>query len=739
MRDMGTSADGVRATEPLRTEDARRGVAQDFRALFDAAPGLYLVLAADPPRFTVVAANDERLVATMSIREGTLGRGLFDVFSDANPENASRTGVANLRASLETVLRTRAPDRMEVQRYDLARPDGTWEVRYWKQTNAPVLGPAGEVVYIIHHVEDVTGEVIAEARSLADEMERANLVDQLTAERARLRAVLRQLPVGVIIADAPSGKLVLGNDQLARIWWRSFSTPADVAEYAKRRGFHRDDGRPYTPEEWPLARAVAGGETVRGEEIDFLRGDGTRGTLSVAAAPIRDPDGRVIAGVAVFEDVTERKLAEADRAFLLDLAAALQQPPDAPAITAEATRRLGKYLGCLGCVFSDVDAKKGILHVRPGYVRAGGVSPGAEYPLPFLGRDWEKAMRAGDPYVVADAAMDPRTSGEAYDRYHAPVGTRSFVIVPLLRAGRWQATLGAWHDHPHDWTERELTLVREVAARVWPALENAHLVADARAARAEAEERARELEVSNLELVRLAAEAEAANRAKSDFLAVMSHELRTPLNAILGYIQIVGMGIHGPVTDAQREALDKCIQNQGRLLSLITDILDYAKLESGQLRLTAKNVTARVVLDGVETAILPQAHAKGIAYECRPGCETVTMSADPERAQQILLNLLSNAIKFTDPGGSIQVRCETLNRRVAIQVRDTGRGIPPDKLETIFEPFVQVDARLTRTQEGVGLGLAISRDLARGMGGDLTVESAEGAGSVFTLLLPRAS
>jgi signal transduction histidine kinase/PAS domain-containing protein len=734
---MGTSADRPRAEEPRPSEGVQGRITQDFRALFDATPGLYLVLAADPPRFTMVAANDERLVGTMSTRERTMGRGIFDVFSDANPENVNRTGVANLRASLETVLRTRAPHRMPIQRYDLARPDGTWEMRYWKPVNAPVLGPAGEVLYIIHHMEDVTPEVAAEARSIANEAERIALVDELTAERARLKAVLRQLPVGVIIAEAPSGKLVLGNDQLARIWWHSFATPDEVATYGSQRGFHPEDGRPYTPDEWPLARAVSRGEIVRGEEIEFLRGDETRGTMSVAAAPIRDADGRVIAGVAVFDDVTDRKRAEADRAFLLDLAGALQRPSNVHEITAEATRRLGTHLQSVGCTFCDVDAERNVLRVRPGYVREGGVTPEAEYPLPSLGRDWESRMHAEEPYAVADAATDPRTRGEAYERIHAPAGTRAFVIVPLVRAGRWMATLGVWHDHPHVWTGRELTLVREVAARVWPALENARLVADARAAREEAEQRARELEESNLELVRLAAEAEAANRAKSDFLAVMSHELRTPLNAILGYIRIVEMGVHGPLTDAQRSALDKCVQNQRRLLSLITDILDYAKLESGQLRLAAKNVSARAVLDGVEAAILPQAHAKGIGYECCTDCESIMVCADPERTQQALLNLLSNAVKFTDRGGSVRVDCEVLGRRVAIHVRDTGRGIPADKLESIFEPFVQVDAKLTRTQDGVGLGLAISRDLARGMGGDVTVESAEGVGSVFTLLLPR--
>jgi signal transduction histidine kinase len=151
-----------------------------------------------------------------------------------------------------------------------------------------------------------------------------------------------------------------------------------------------------------------------------------------------------------------------------------------------------------------------------------------------------------------------------------------------------------------------------------------------------------------------------------------------------------------------------------------------------------RTVCTRELLEGVEAAILPQAQAKGIAYECCPGCGDVAVSADPQRAQQIVLNLLSNALKFTDGGGSIRVSCEADDAQALIHVHDTGRGIPAAKLDTVFEPFVQVDPTLSRTQQGVGLGLAISRDLARGMGGDLTAESVEGVGSRFTLVLPRA-
>ena len=270
------------------------------------------------------------------------------------------------------------------------------------------------------------------------------------------------------------------------------------------------------------------------------------------------------------------------------------------------------------------------------------------------------------------------------------------------------------------------------------AIERGRLLASERAARAEAENARMRTEQANLELVRLAAEAEAANRAKSAFLAVMSHELRTPLNAIMGYTQLLEMGLHGPVTDAQREALHRIDTNQARLLSLVTQILDYARLESGQLRLDVIEVVASALLDGVKDAVTPQMRAKGLRFECCRGCDGELVRADRQRAQQILLNLVSNAVKFTDPDGAIRISCERVDDRVAIHVRDTGCGIPADKLESVFEPFVQVEQELTRTAEGAGLGLAISRDLAKAIGGDLTVESTPGRGSTFTLWLPLA-
>ena len=241
------------------------------------------------------------------------------------------------------------------------------------------------------------------------------------------------------------------------------------------------------------------------------------------------------------------------------------------------------------------------------------------------------------------------------------------------------------------------------------------------------------------ELLRSArAEAESANRSKSEFLRTMSHELRTPLNAIGGYAELLEMGIRGPISDQQREDLLRIRRSQRHLLGLVNEVLNYAKLETGNVHYDVEDVVVQEALREAQGFVSPQARAKAIALRARDCPQELVARADGEKLRQILVNLLSNAVKFTGPGGTIDLGCEATSDRILMWVRDTGRGIPADKLEAVFEPFIQVDQGLTRAYEGTGLGLAISRDLARGMGGDLTVESTPGEGSTFTLVLIRA-
>jgi signal transduction histidine kinase len=251
-------------------------------------------------------------------------------------------------------------------------------------------------------------------------------------------------------------------------------------------------------------------------------------------------------------------------------------------------------------------------------------------------------------------------------------------------------------------------------------------------------------------------DAEHANQVKTSFLTSMSHELRTPLNAILGYTELIAMGLRGPVTGEQVDALGSIRRASRHLLGLINNVLNFARLKALQVRFDSAEGLVSDLFDSAVLMVEPQASAKGLVLVRSSSSPTLTVHGDQDKVLQILLNLLSNAIKFTDSGGRITLAATVLDRRrrvsdawsvsrgptaaaVELTVSDTGRGIAPEQLATLFEPFVQVGARLTGMDEGTGLGLAISRDLARGMGGELAVTSTLGVGSTFTLTMPSAA
>jgi len=247
-------------------------------------------------------------------------------------------------------------------------------------------------------------------------------------------------------------------------------------------------------------------------------------------------------------------------------------------------------------------------------------------------------------------------------------------------------------------------------------------------------------------------EAEASSQAKSEFLAMMSHELRTPLNAVIGYAELLDLGVAGALTNEQRHQLSR-IRTSGRhLLGLVNEVLDLAKIEAGRLSVSIGVARTGEAADAALSLVQTHADEKGIRFAANClGDGDAFYVGDEDRVRQILINLLSNAVKFTERGGQVALECGTTNdpdvearlpecpKWVYFQVRDTGIGIPPEHLPVIFDPFVQVETGHTRSTDGSGLGLTISRRLARLMGGDLSVRSAVGAGSVFTLWLPAAT
>ncbi len=337
-------------------------------------------------------------------------------------------------------------------------------------------------------------------------------------------------------------------------------------------------------------------------------------------------------------------------------------------------------------------------------------------------------------YELEVAARDGRFEGEGW-RLRKD-GSRFWANVVITALRDPEGELVGFAKVTRDLTER-----REAQER---AIEDAKRLAAEETARRMAEERA-ELLAELLEQVRTQAveldrrreEADEANRAKGDFLAAMSHELRTPLNAIDGYAELLELGIHGPVTPPQLEALDRIRRSQRHLLGIVNDLLNFSRAEAGRLAYDIAPLPVAETVDAVVGMVAPQAEARGVALEHRPLPAHAVALGDRTKVEQVLLNLLSNALKFTPAGGSIRVDGESDGERVRVRVHDTGIGIPVDKRDEVFEPFVQVGRTLSRQVEGAGLGLAISRELARGMGGDLRLEATEeGVGSTFVLELP---
>jgi PAS domain S-box-containing protein len=231
-------------------------------------------------------------------------------------------------------------------------------------------------------------------------------------------------------------------------------------------------------------------------------------------------------------------------------------------------------------------------------------------------------------------------------------------------------------------------------------------------------------------------QAEQANREKSELIAIVSHELRTPLAAIGGYAELLALGVRGPLAEQQQVDVERILQAQSHILRLVDDLVGYSKLETGRLRLDVGDVLLRDAVSALASLVRPQATVKGIEVVVHDSDAEIVARADDERLRQIVLNLLSNAIKFTPRGGHVSLSYRADDTNVHIAINDDGIGIPAEKLDVVFEPYVQLESSGVNEEMGSGLGLAISRDLARAMGGDLIATSSPEEGTVFTVRLP---
>jgi signal transduction histidine kinase len=346
-----------------------------------------------------------------------------------------------------------------------------------------------------------------------------------------------------------------------------------------------------------------------------------------------------------------------------------------------------------------------------------------------LARRWAEADAAPAPRMTIDepVMLSHLSASKLLQAVHGEenlelldhIGFAYLLVVPLVvRAQVHGAMIFVSPPGAPAFTPEETALAVDLAARCALALDNARLYRAADAMRIAAQQ---------------------ANQSKSEFLRSMSHELRTPLSAIAGYADLINLGIQGPVNEEQQKSLRRIKVNQEHLLALITDILNFARLESGGMSYEKVAFGLPGALAAVADMLALAIKAAGLRLVGPDPDPTIVAFADPERVRQILVNLVMNAVKYGSAGGgTLTLGCAHAGTRVIATVSDTGPGIAPEKLASIFDPYVQLAAGTADRRGGVGLGLAISRDLAQGMGGELSVVSELGAGATFTLALPRA-
>jgi signal transduction histidine kinase len=391
----------------------------------------------------------------------------------------------------------------------------------------------------------------------------------------------------------------------------------------------------------------------------------------------------------------------------------------------------------------------------------------AEPPLPsYQGMDWPDAAASAVGWVLAHKearVVRDLATGHAFpdEAFLHQEGVRARIMLPLVVGGEAVGAFFVDSRTPGAYSQRHLELLSPLADHLALALQNACLYNEAKGHAEElerrVEERTRELQAANLQL-------EAASRHKSEFLANMSHELRTPLNAILGFSELLAQQAYGPLTQKQARYVDNVHTSGQHLLALINDLLDLSKVEAGKLELHPQSFHLREALEAALHVLRPQAEAKQQALRLQVADELSALTADPLRVRQILYNLLSNAVKFTPAGGAITVtarqvrsaecgvRSETNSTShlaprtshdgdyVEIAVADTGIGINPDDLPRLFQLFTQLEQTLTKSAQGTGLGLALTKHLVELHGGTIGADSAgEGRGSIFTIRLPLTS
>ena len=568
------------------------------------------------------------------------------------------------------------------------------------------------------------GAIVLEiSERVRDEEEKSRLMGELETERARLEAVLQQMPSAVVIAEAPSGRMLLGNARVEPLVGRPVALDT-IGDYGGYSAFW-PDGRRLKASDWPLARAIEKGEIIKDEEVLIPDAAGSR-VLRITATPIRDRDNRITAGVAIFDDVTQRARAEAAQRFLADAGSALIATLDASSAHVRLSRQCVPEVADW-CILA-VPSEDGLLrNASIAHIEGDGNAEAAHRFQQRLASDpnvpWDIAgvLSSGRAalYLSHDIEHLYRMNvSREYAQLITEIGARSAIVAPLEARGR---TLGLmiWITSASGrvYDAQDVALAEELARRAALTTDNARLFREAQQARDQAED---------------------ANRAKDEFLAVVSHELRTPLTPILGWLDL--LRAPGITDELRAQAYDVIERNARAQAQLVNDILDVSRITSGKLRLNLKPLDlTELVRKSVESLRLT-ADEHGVELRLQLA-KVGQAEMDASRFQQVVWNLMSNAIKFTPKGGHIAIslrRNDSENAPLAtLEIADSGQGIAPDFVPLMFEAFRQADSSSTRKAGGLGLGLAIVRHIVEMHGGRVSAHSpGPSLGATFRVQMP---
>ena len=674
-----------------------------------AGGGLARALLEQSPFSTVVYTPDGRPVYSNPAFERFWNTCLADV-----PPSYSVLEDAQLaeQGMMPFLLRAFAGETVSLPpvRYDMADVTGIGQVRWTQGNFYPLRDDTGALIAVVLVHIDLTARVEAEAELRSSE-ERG----RMALDAGRMGSW--QYHIG--------DERIEWSETLARLHGRGPGTLPRTFEAYQELVYPDDRERVVAA----VKRSLAEGDHHVLYRI--IRPDGAVRWLDARGRLVRDESGEPLRLVGVSSDVTEARQAENAARFLAEASVVLASSLDYDVTLANVARLAVSTLADY-CIVDLLEPSTpgGVRRVATAHAdmrKQDLVDQVRRFP-PLLDSDGivARVVRTGQPQLVShlsNAAVEASALGRPeHQELLRALGPQSILCVPMVARGLTIGTILFAHAQSgRRYTSDDVDLATELGRRAALAVDNARLLREMVAARSAAEAAAEE--------------ARAANRAKADFLAVMSHELRTPLNAIGGYTELLEMGLRGPVTEEQLTDLARIKRSQRHLLSLINDLLNYAKLEAGRVQYVIETLSVADILASLEPLIAPQIAAKQLTFDTSQQDDALAIRADREKVQQILLNVLSNAVKFTPPGGRISVAIQRVDRAVRLAISDTGIGIPEDKLDVIFEPFVQLSRGLTQHNEGTGLGLAISRDLARAMDGDLRAESAVGRGSTFTLEL----